>query len=190
VVDDLDKDGIIGLSEAHVYATLAQRGLDKPVLSSQFFLEQLPEKENPIPADTSELLEELALERTLLTRLEVDASSYEAALNTLESDLGELESQRSDVFEAETDALIALRGALLSRWPELEDPWRHDFELTLRTHGDAIQRFLDSSPESLRHQALQKRLGTLDFRLSSLDTRRADFDLADLVVLTAADIFN
>ncbi len=179
-VDDLDKDGLIGLSEAHVYATLAQRGLDKPVLSSQFFLEQLPENATPSPTDTSELFEELALERTLMTRLEVDATSYKAALSTLDSDLEELESQRDDVFDAETEALIALRGALLSRWPELEDPWRYDFELTLRAHGDAIQRFLDTTPESLRYQALRQRLATLDFRLSSLDARRADFDLLDL----------
>lgn len=178
--DDLDRDGTLGLAEAHVHATLSQRGHDKPVLSSQFYLESLGEPPSHKAPPDPLLFEEGALLKALYDRLGVDAETFVRAEETLRADLEETEAQRDDVLDAETAALVALRGAIIARWPELEDPWRRDFAATLAAHGPALETFLDTSPEATRWATLRDRLATLDDRLAASDGRRADFELAAL----------
>lgn len=151
---DLDGDGQVGLSEAHVGAVLSLDGIDVPTLSSQYLLgravglsevgEPDPDVDELLP---DELLEERHLVDSLLARLGVTLHTFDQAYSEASEQWSTLLEdntwQRDELSQAEGEA----RGALLARWPELEDPWRPDFSRTLEREGEAILRFLDESPE-------------------------------------------
>ena len=76
---------------------------------------------------------------------------------------------RLDEVEREHDAVREdLVGALLHRWPSLEDPWRRDFAPTLAEEGEAIERFLEASGDANRLRELRDELTPLAARHDDL----------------------
>lgn len=154
IAPDLDQNGVLGLSEAHVSAVLGLSGIDVPTLSSQYLLERaqgLSEIDEADPdADTSlpdSLFEEHHIVNTLLERLGLGLGVFDQAYD--EAVLEAEAFDASHTFETkELDAAAAdARGQVLARWPELEDPWHPDFTATFANNRATIARFFETSPE-------------------------------------------
>jgi hypothetical protein len=62
--------------------------------------------------------------------------------------------RRAAVAE-EDEVLHRIGFALAARWPELLDPFRADFEATLRANASAVAALLDS-PEAREHARLRQ----------------------------------
>ncbi len=145
------------LSEAHVSATIGAPGFEVPLMSSQAWLERqigddlgAADPNNSIDAiDPNEplLAEERAIVAALTTQLGVTQEALPATFEALvdeETQLAEVVNKHDDDTAA---ASLAVRAALLGRWPVLDDPWHPDFAPTLASQSDAIRAFLDASPE-------------------------------------------
>lgn len=145
---DLDGDGKVGLSEAHVAAVLQVDGIDVPVLSSQHLLYTEVEDEpelSPSP-EADGLFEEAALLTEAEARLGVKASELSAAILAAQEAYEEAGRQDDEVAQRELEANAEARASLLSRWPELEDPWHPDFAASLAKEREAIARHLRTDP--------------------------------------------
>ena len=98
------------------------------------------------------------------------ATSLEAGFDALADD----EKKKADALdEADLDEAMAAsvaKGALLMRWPVLDDPWHPDFARTLQTEGEAIKAWLSSS-EAIT--AWRDRLEAADRARLAVDTVRA-----------------
>lgn len=161
---DLDGNGRIGLSEAHVAAVLKVEGIDVPVLSSQHLLYNLVEEPAEIsPSADDGLFEEHALLAALEETLGVKASDLTARMVEVH-EAYELAAQADDeAADRESEATVAARASVLARWPELEDPWHPDFMVTLEHDRKAIaEHFLRDQVLDAWLVATEKRAGTLD----------------------------
>lgn len=156
---DYDRDGVVGLLDAHTRARIASRSFDVPTTTSERWLRQMaPSDGAAVPV---ELPEELAVLRELGGRLRLDGA---AALRERDQ-LATQQDQLADELDA-VDAEVAhlsgeLIGVLLARWPLLDDPWHPDFEATLAHHGDDIAALLDTSSTAAALQAAQAELDDL-----------------------------
>jgi hypothetical protein len=145
---DLDGDGRVGLSEAHVAAVLQVDGIDVPILSSQHLLYTKIEEEpelSPSP-DGDGLFEEAALLDEVEARLGVKPFELSAAITAAQEAYEDAGRQDDEVAERELEASASARASVLSRWPELEDPWHPDFAPTLERDREAIARHLRTDP--------------------------------------------
>ncbi len=97
-----------------------------------------------------------------------DEASVDAARIALEAELDALAARIDEHMAVEGDALHAVSLAIAARWPELLDPYRADFEATLRRNADAIAEVL-ASPEAREHLRLREESDRL---LVEEDTRR------------------
>lgn len=179
---DLDGDGAVGLSEAHVRAAIAAPGFEVPVLSSQFLLSNTYEDARAAPEEPPPgvdwLAEERALLRGLLASLGLAAADLEArfdALQTEEDELTRLANEAADVADA---AQRRARMALLSRWPMLDDPWHPDFAHVLTAEREAIERFLATSSVVLKYEAAAAAAERARAELEALKVRFAPVDRA------------
>jgi hypothetical protein len=162
---DLDGDGAISLLEAHSRARIASGSLDVPVTTSERLLRAVVDADGLEPvsqADPAEgaaaPFEERAVVDALTERLGLarpgDAHARLAGLRARMEALAD----RLDGLDEEVAALEEeLAASLLHRWPVLDDPWRDDFEATLASEGDAIERFLGES--ALGAQLAERREG-------------------------------
>lgn len=153
---DLDGDGAVSLLEAHAHARVASRSLDVPVTTSERFLRAAVDpahvgESGPAPP----LPEERAVIDGLTERLGLARpADVHGRLEALRLRLEE-HAATLDRLDAELDALEEdLRGALLHRWPVLDDPWHPSFARMLAAEGDAIEAFLDESARAARRREL------------------------------------
>ncbi len=156
---DLDGDGRIGLLEAHTRARIASDSIDLPSTTSERFLRSLP-LEAALGADASAAVgstpEEDAVIAALGARLELgDEASVAAALTAAEAELDALALRLDERVAAEDEVLHRIGFALAARWPELLDPFRADFDATLRANASAVAALLDS-PDAREHARLRQ----------------------------------
>jgi hypothetical protein len=147
---DLDGDGRIGLSEAHARARIAADSLDVPTSTSDRFLRAaVPEEVTVHRLRLAPLDTEAAVVAGLGRRLGVaDGEEAEArwrALDALREDRAdELEGLDRELLRRET----ALRGALLHRFPVVDDPWDPRFAPTIEAHRETLRGLLDEGAEA------------------------------------------
>jgi hypothetical protein len=169
---DLDRDGKLGLLDAHTHARIESLSLDVPTTTSERWLRRVEANSAPIDEKTSpedaavvaRLGAALGLpnERAALKRwseLDRQLSELEAALDSAEEDLGAREAE--------------LGGLLLARWPVLDDPFHPDFAATLARDRDAIERALGDAPETRARAVAKDRVSSLYDRLGSLAVEEA-----------------
>lgn len=169
---DLDGDGRIDWLEAHAHARIAALSLDVPTSTSSRLLRVLAPAEGPsLPV---ELPDEQAVVAALGARLRIagpqDARARLAAIARRRAELESAYDKRRE----ESDALWwQLVGALLSRWPVIDDPWHPDFEPTLARERDAIQAFLEHSNEYAEWLEAREDLEAMEATLAALRVEAA-----------------
>ncbi|MEC7524168.1 MAG: hypothetical protein VYE22_30080 [Myxococcota bacterium] len=176
--EDLDGDGRLSLLEAHSHARMRAGSFDVPVTTSEVFLRAAVDPdEAPEDAPPPPMPEERAVVAALRERL--DVASWEAArarLTALQHQLEEGAEQLDELEREREAAREDLVGALLHRWPALEDPWRRDFAPTLELEADAIARFLDESGDAARLADVDARLAPVAERHDALLVRMAPLE--------------
>lgn len=169
---DLDQNGHVGLLEAHTRARIASESIDLPSTTSERFLRSLTLEagvEDQDAAPTYATPEDDAVIAALGSRVGLpDEASVDAARIALEAELDALAARIDEHMAVEDEALHAVSLAIAARWPELLDPYRADFEATLRRNADAIAEVL-ASPEAREHLRLREESDRL---LVEEDTRR------------------
>jgi hypothetical protein len=143
---DLDKDGQIGLLEAHTWARIHSRSFDVPTTTSERFVRHaashgVEAKLNPLAAP-----EEVAVVKALGEELELpDELSARAKLAELDRILDDAETAAEHAQKASDDSYYALRIALLERYPLLEHAWEARTQTLLQQEGRAIAKLLSES---------------------------------------------
>lgn len=172
---DLDGDGEVSLLEAHTRVRVASRAFSVPTTTSERWLAHAAPKMGPEgPIDLPEedaviavLGEDLRVPDEVTGRRRYGEGL--AASQRLDDDLQELEGETDDAFQT-------LRIAMLERWPVLDDPYHPDYPRVIARGGQAIERFLDQSPEARRYFAAvdaetpkRNELDELDVELALLE---------------------
>lgn len=145
---DLDHDGHVGLLEAHTRARIASESIDLPSTTSERFLRSLTleaASESPTAAPSFATPEDDAVIAALGSRLSLrDEASVDSARVALEAQLDALAARIEERMAMEDEALLSMRLAIAAHWPELLDPFRADFETTLRANAAAVADLLAS----------------------------------------------
>jgi hypothetical protein len=168
---DYDGDGLTSLFEAHTFAVIHAESIDIPLTTSQAFLRRVA------PSGAASLvgpfsihmpIEKLRQAAEPVRRAAIDALS--AQLHLLDVDRGSelLDlSARAAQARADADERLKLsaapyqqtcqevRVALVSRWPELANPWNAEVAELVRDEGDAIAKAIESHPAYGRLQSLR-----------------------------------
>lgn len=159
---DLDGDGVISPLEAHAHARITGTDIDVPTTTSERWLRAraphagrsaviaLPEEDAVIAALAKK------------TRLGEDARRVRASLAALQQESEDARGDADLERAAEDEAYGALAGALLARWPVLDDPWHPAFEGLLARDGDAIAGFLSRAPERRAYRAAADRVAAAE----------------------------
>lgn len=152
---DYDGDGRISLLDAHTRVRIASAAFDVPTTTSERFLRSaIDDKDAPkIDAATAaslreELPHELAVLGALAAQLRLDdpIAAADQAYEDRDALIAEAEQAESRARAAEDVAAAKVNAAILSRWPNLDDPWRDDFEPTLVRDATAILALIEGHP--------------------------------------------
>jgi hypothetical protein len=165
---DLDRDGVITLLEAHTRARIASRSIDVPTTTSTRLLRGIAPTEGPsVPVSLPE--EEAVIAALEAVLDENGPSAVESRATDVESSIAE-SVYEMETLEEESDRLwTALTGALLSRWPVLDDPFHPLFAHTLEDDGLAIEAFLEASPARDALEQVTAQIGALGARVEGLE---------------------
>lgn len=168
---DFDGDGTVSLLEAHARARIASVSVGIPTTTAERWLREVAPQTGP------ELdvvwPEETAVVAGLRERLEMSPGQAALALE------GQLERERRNeqlvdsARQAEEESYFEAAGALLARWPVLDDPWHPDFSSTLEAGRSQIEAFLATSPLIARYRADVMNLDRANARLDGGELRRA-----------------
>jgi hypothetical protein len=81
-----------------------------------------------------------------------DEKAARARLEELTAQLRHFADRLAAAEDEEDERLAALRIAILSHWPVLDDPWHELFPRTFRKNRDAIRRFVAGSKVAARYR--------------------------------------
>ena len=172
---DLDHDGRIGLLEAHAHARANALSFDLPMTTSTRLLRSLVEDDGP-GVDVSLPEEEIVL-RTIGERLGIaGVEDARARLVAVTARREELEAAWTERQETSDAAWWEIRGALLSRWPVLDDAFHPDFDPTLSANAAEIERMLEVSGPYAQWLEAQDDLAAMDQTLGALRVEAAPFE--------------
>lgn len=199
---DLDRDGRVGLDEAHAYVRLHERSVDVPASTSELWLrDQAAPAGEPLHLGSpfADLLAaarptERAVLAGLAARLlpgdpaPVLQARYRSEL--LAAQVGLLDRQYDELARQRDQHAGNLIVALTARWPLLEEPWHARLPAVLERDGVRILEFLRPHPELRAMRRAQAQLDRLDEQRWRLMEQRAWFDrlvrAAENVMLEAA----
>lgn len=174
---DLDGDGAISLLEAHTRARVASRSIDIPTTTSERWLRHVmadARDAEGAPRRSFELPEELRVIAALGPSLaigDVDTGALHVA--TLEQRMEDVAAGQEEAERDLDEAFYGLRIALLERWPGLEDPWRSDFEATLRGDADRIDEIFRRSELARVYRIREEEAERFAHRYDDLRRQRA-----------------
>jgi len=159
---DFDRDGTIGLLDAHTWARLEAKSIDVPTTTSERWLEKHADVDH-VAIDPQLLPEDMAIVERLGAALGLrDERAARSRWAVLTDELAK-QGDPIEQAQAELDVQTAEEaGALLERWPILDDPFHPDFDATLRENRGAIEQLLTTSPEAQARAALKERLRLLN----------------------------
>ena len=196
---DFDKDGRIGYHEAHAYAIIACDTIDLPVKTSDAFLHhhsvprpdpkkkrpedaQLLTPQSPLPALLAHARpEERAVVEALSAALAITGDdrfkAAEALSKKLEDQRNKLGEEMKKHEQRAGEVRKKLAAALLSRWPEMENPWHPKVHEAMEKEGPAVVAFIEGLPrfrefEEKRSKANQAETGMLDLERKWAKCRR------------------
>lgn len=140
---DRDHDGTITLLEALAEVRIASRAIDVPVTTSERLLRALaPEEGETAPVS---LPEETAVIESLLASLDLDSvEAVERSLEMLRAREEENTDALTEAYAEADDRAAEVAGAVLSRWPVLDDPYHPDYPAMLRDAHEELSAFFDS----------------------------------------------
>ena len=142
---DFDGDGRVSLLEAHSRVRIASPTADVPTSTSERWLRHAAPLSGP--ASAVELPEDDAVIAALAKRLAIDDPAavakdrFEAAEKAAKAANHVVATERA----AEDVAYHALKAAMLSRWPILDDPWHPHFAALVRSQRGEIMAFMKRS---------------------------------------------
>lgn len=164
---DFDKDGTIGLLDAHTWARIESVSFDVPTTTSERWLRQVEPGSAPIDASRSpedaRVIERLGAALRLSTE-----SAVQQRWSELDRQLAALESSIDRAEEELAERVAAEATLLLERWPVLDDPFHPDFEAAFRDNRAAIEQLLTSSPEARERARADQRSRALYDELDSV----------------------
>lgn len=140
---DRDHDGTITLLEALAEVRIASRAIDVPITTSERLLRSVaPEEGEAVPVP---LPEESAVIDALLAALHLDSvEAVERSLEMLRAREEENTDALTEAYAEADDRAAEVAGAVLSRWPVLDDPYHPDYPAMLREAHDELREFFES----------------------------------------------
>jgi hypothetical protein len=169
---DYDRDGKIGLLDAHTWARIEALSFDVPTSTSERWLRHA--EPGLAAIDPNVLPEERAVVAHLGAALGL--SSEGAAQQRwveLDRELDELDAAIEKSEDALSESVADEATLLLERWPVLDDPFHPQFEAMFRDNRASIESALTSSPEARRRSEASLRARTLYERLDRLSVNEA-----------------
>lgn len=173
---DLDKDGTIGLLDAHTHVVIASKGPDVPTTTSERWLRAHAPKHGA--SATVDVREDEAVIAALAPRLALGGHEADARerLAVLERRMGEdeaaLERTRLDM----DDAFRLAAAELLARWPVLDDPWHPEFAGVFHREREQIGAALEGSAPYAAFVAARDASAQLEDRLADLAVEAAPLE--------------
>jgi hypothetical protein len=176
---DLDRDGRVSLLEAHTRVRIAAGSLTIPTTTSERWLRLVaPTRGQPplaIAAEERVVIETLSRRLGLAadaaqswTALEAAIAELRQQLDRANTEIGALEDRFVEAQQRQDAAYRRTVGALLARWPLLDDPWHPGFERQLGVNREKISAYLERSP------------GYADYRTSVEQALELDGDVWEL----------
>jgi hypothetical protein len=169
---DYDRDGRIGMLDAHTWARIEALSFDVPTTTSERWLRSA--EPGAAPIDPNVLPEERAVVERLGAALGLsDEPAVKKRWTELDRQLTELEAAIDDAEDALAERAADAATLLLERWPMLDDPFHPLFESTFRDNRAAIEIALTTSPEARQRFAASERTQALYGRLDRLGVQEA-----------------
>lgn len=178
---DYDRDGRVTLVEAHAFAVINDPTIDVPVRSSEQFISGVigapaADAEHPLPAilAAARPFERAVLERALPPALR--DKSYEDVRNILASideRLEIVERELDDALEAKEQTRRVTLDEVLTKWPELVNPYHKRSRALLAGDAEAVVAFIVARPSYERLKKQSAVVQELDGVLFDLEKRAA-----------------
>jgi len=169
---DFDRDGTIGLLDAHTRARIAAASLDVPTTTSERYLRSV--EHDGAPIDRKVLPEDAAVVDQLGGALSLrDEASVEKRWHDLDARMNRLDDALADAQRALAVKESELGSRLLERWPVLDDAYHPDFDAAFRRNRSAIEDILTRSPEARARATAREAVNGADDELSGLEVEEA-----------------
>jgi hypothetical protein len=155
-VADFDRDGKIGLLDAHTWASIQALSFDVPTTTSERWLRHATSSRAVASApnggrglDPALAPEAAAVAQQLGASLGLSTErAVEQRWSELNNQIDRLEQSIDDAEDALAAREAEETTLLLEHWPVLDDPFHPDFDATLDNNRRAIESALTTSPEA------------------------------------------
>jgi hypothetical protein len=169
---DFNRDGAIGLLDAHTWARIEAVSFDVPTTTSERWLRSAESGSAPI--DARLLPEDAAVIERLGAALRLSTeSSVQQRWTALDHQLGGLDDAIATGENSLADRVADEATLLLEQWPVLDDPFHPEFEEIFAQNRPAIESALATSPEARARSDAQAELRALYERLDHLGVEEA-----------------
>jgi hypothetical protein len=169
---DFDRDGRIGLLDAHTWARIEAVSMDVPTTTSERWLRQVEPGSSPIDRQLSP--EDAAVVERLGASLRLpNEPAVLERWTALDRQLGELDTQIATAEDTLADRTADLGTLVLERWPVLDDPFHPDFEATLEQGREALEALLGTSPAARMREEADAEVRAMYPRLDQLAVEEA-----------------
>jgi len=122
------------------------------------------------------LPEELAVVQALSKALALNPREANRALLGAEKSYKSLQLELARVQQASDQGWWQLTGALLARWPILDDPYHPQWQALIATEGEEIRHALETWPVAIEYRLRQARELAVQTRLDALDLKTAGLE--------------
>jgi hypothetical protein len=164
---DFDRDGKIGLLDAHTWARIQAVSFDLPTTTSERWLRAVETGSSPIASDF--LPEDHAVIERLGASLGLKTEAHaRSGWEQLDERIAALEKELDGVDEQYATAEDELMTALLERWPVIDDPFHPAFDASFVANRDAIAALLLDSELARKRVSAKRDMDTLYGRFDQL----------------------
>ncbi len=178
---DFDRDGHVTLLEAHAFATIHDPTVDVPVRSAEVFVERLLGDAMPSVEALGEDFAKgaSASERAVLAQVLPEAmrgaapSQVRETWVSIEERLDISERELEEALEAKEKVRRSVLDAVLTRWPELVNPYHAKSRALLAGDAAAVVKFIEARPDYKRLQKQERIVAEIDGVLFGLEKRAA-----------------
>lgn len=169
---DFDRDGRIGLLDAHTWARIEAVSLDVPTTTSERWLRHVEPGSAPIDRTLSP--EDSAVVERLGAALRLpNEPAVLERWTALDRQLAALDEELGAAEDALAERAADLGTLVLERWPVLDDPFHPDFEATFEQSRSALEALLGSSPAARTRSEADAKVRSLYARLDPLAVEEA-----------------
>jgi hypothetical protein len=182
---DYDHDGRVSLAEAHAYALIHSRTVDISMKTSDAFLRKFSKfKSTDVPGlipsdgDFDRLLSvaapaDAAVLMELSETLQLAGPDRVRAAQTRANDLSQqrraIEKKRQKQNDTREQIRRSIQSRVKNRWPEFANFLNPEAQRLLTDRGDAVVRFIETSPRYEEMRKLEDEVETFDKQLDDQD---------------------